>query len=228
MTHAMITAKHQKLFIPRMKFISNLFMPKQLVFFDLLKGLAQAQKEMAKLFQDLTLDFKDFESYSRKAKELEHQTDMKAHHLIDILNKTFVTPIDREDLYLLAHELDEIVDHIENVIHNIELYEVREKIPALEKFGYVIVQASHDLEELMDHFQEQKRTEYLLKLKVRIHEAEDQGDAIFQEAIQKLFREEKDPINLIKWKDILENLEQILDQYQKVSDIIEGVIVKSQ
>lgn len=203
-------------------------MPKQLVFFDLLKELAGAQTQMAKLFLELTTEFKDFHEFSKRAKELEHQTDMKTHELIDRLNKTFITPIDREDLYLLAHELDEIVDHIENVIHNIELYEIREKNPALEKFGYVIAQASHDLEELVDHFQEQKRTEYLLKLKVKIHEAEDQGDEIYQQAIQKLFKEEKDPIALIKWKDILENLEQVLDQYQRVSDIIEGVIVKSQ
>lgn len=203
-------------------------MPKQLVFFDLLKEIANSQKEMAKLFQEMTQNFKDLPSYAKRAKELEHQTDMKAHELIDKLNKTFVTPIDREDLYMLAHELDEVVDHIENVMQNLVLYEVKEKIPALEKFGYVIAQASHDLEELVDHFQEQKRTEYLLKLKVKIHEAEDQGDEIYQEAIQKLFREEKDPINLIKWKDILENLEQILDQYQKISDIMEGVIVKSQ
>src|SRR5690606_3100698 len=144
------------------------------------------------------------------------------------LNKTFITPFDREDLYLLAHELDEIVDHIENVIHNIKLYEVKESTTALEKFGFIIVQASHDLEELVDHFQEQKRTEYLLKLKVKIHEAEDQGDEVYQEAIHKLFKEEKDPVAIIKWKDLLENLEQVMDQYQKVSDLIEGVIVKSQ
>lgn len=202
-------------------------MPKQLIFFEQLKELAHFQRQMAELFKAFVQEFSNFSEYSRKAKELEHQADMKAHEIIDQLNKTFITPIDREDLYMLAHQLDEVIDLIENIIHNFELYEVKTKIPAVDKFAEIIVQASLKLEELVDHFQEQKRSDYLLQLKVSIHELEDQGDQIFQDAIHTLFKEEKDPIAVIKWKDILENMEELMDQYQSVGDIFEGVIVKA-
>lgn len=210
-----------------MSFFNRIFLPKQNIFFELLKDLAKFQVEIAFLLREFAKEFKDFSTFSQKAREIEHRADLKTHELVDKINKTFVTPIDREDLYLLAHELDELVDQIENVIHNIELYEVHTKHPALEQFTEIIVQASKDLEELIDHFQEQKQSAYLLQLKVKIHGLEDQGDLFYKEAIHDLFQNEKDPINLIKWKDILENLEKIMDQYQHVSDTIEGVIVKS-
>ena len=193
----------------------------------MLKDLARFQKEMAVLFKDFSRNVDKLDEYVAKARDLEHQADVKAHELIDLLNKTFITPIDREDLYLLAHELDEIIDLIENVIHNIQLYGMGESSEVLTKFADIIVEAGETLEELVDHFQELKRTNYLLELKVKVHGLEDQGDHVFQQAIQKLFLEEKDPVKIIKWKDILENLEEVVDQYQTTSDTIEGVIVKS-
>lgn len=77
-------------------------------------------------------DFKDFEAYTKKAKDIEHQADQKTHEIADTLNKTFITPFDREDIYLLASELDDIVDLIENVIQDVYLFNIKNKIPALE------------------------------------------------------------------------------------------------
>ena len=103
------------------------FSPKQNIFFALFKQLSDYLEEMTLLFKEFTTCFKDFEKYSQKAKEIEHQADTKIHEIVDKLNKTFITPFDREDIYLLAHEMDNIIDLIENVIHNIELYQIREK-----------------------------------------------------------------------------------------------------
>ena len=97
----------------------------------------------------------------------------------------------------------------------------------MDIFADLIVEASDNLGKLTVHFQEQKSTPHLNGLVVKIHDLEDQGDFAFQKAISQLFEEERDPASIVKWKDILENLERIMDKYQGVSDIIEGIIVKS-
>ncbi|MBI5151899.1 DUF47 domain-containing protein [Candidatus Peregrinibacteria bacterium] len=203
------------------------FLPKQTAFFDLLAGMGECLKEMAELFVKFSIDFNDFENYSRKAKEIEHKADSKAHEIIDKLNKTFITPIDREDIYLLAHELDDIIDIIENVIHNIYLYEIREKFDEIEKFAHLFKEATDDFGEILECLEKQKYEGHLLKVKIRIHELEDQGDEIFSKAITKLFKEKSDPVLIVKLKDILENLEDSMDKIQKVADVVEGIIVKS-
>lgn len=203
------------------------FLPKQLIFFDLLRQLNNYSKEIALLFEKFVASFEDFEKYSQQAKEIEHKADTKTHEIINKLNKTFITPFDREDIYLLTHELDDIVDLIENVIHNIDLYQIRKKKSAIDKFAKLITEASVSLGKLIDNLQEQKYTPYFNELMINLHDLEDQGDLVFQEAISRLFKEEKDPILVIKWKEILENLEMTMDKYQRVSDVIEGIIVKS-
>lgn len=202
------------------------FLPKQNDFFTLFKQSNDCLEEMALLFKEFTVGFKDFERYSQKAKEIEHQADAKNHEIINKLNRIFITPFDREDIYSLAHEMDDIVDLIENVIHNVELYRIKEKKSVMDNFADLIIEASDNLGKLIACFQEQKCTPHFNGLVVKIHELEDLGDVAFQKAINQLFEEERDPISVVKWKDVLENLERIMDKYQRVSDVIEGIIVK--
>lgn len=203
------------------------FLPKQMVFFDLLKELNGYKREMAILFAEFVDNFNDFEKYAGKAKEIEHRADDKAHEIIKLLNKTFVTPLDREDIYLLTKELDDIIDYIENVIHNIQLYGITEKKEAVNDFKRLILEASEVMEKLMSQLQKQKHTTEVNGLIIKIHGLEDQGDLVYQKAISRLFREEKDPVAIIKWKDIFGNLEKIMDKFQAVSDTIEGIIIKA-
>lgn len=201
--------------------------PKQIAFFDLLKALGYQSKEIASLLAEFFGNFKDFETYAKRAKDIEHEADKKSHEIVEKLNKTFITPIDREDIYMLTKELDDIVDLIENVIRDIYIYQVTEKIDAMDEFAPIIVEASEYLSQLIACLQEQKHTQKLLDLIIKIHELEDQGDIAFGKAITKLFKEETDHIKVVKLKDIIEGLEEIMDQYQAVSDTIEGIIVKS-
>ncbi|MCX6735178.1 MAG: DUF47 family protein [Candidatus Peregrinibacteria bacterium] len=205
----------------------GLFLPKQVAFFDLMVEVSDSLIEMVELLDEFSKNFKDFEKYSVRAKEIESQADQKTHAIIDKLNKTFITPIDREDIYLLAHELDDIVDLVESIIQNVHLYKITNKIDAFGEFVPVIKAAGYYLKELLLAFQKQKYSEELLGIKIKIHELEDQADVIFAKSISKLFTEEKDPINVIKFKDILENMENTMDKFQKVADIIEGILVKS-
>lgn len=205
----------------------NLFLPKEYAFADLFRELISLQKEEALLLKEFAINFNKYDYFSEKAKEIEHRADKKTHEIIDKLNKSFITPFDREDIYLLAHELDDIVDLIENVIHNINLYGIIDKRKEVIEFAKLISEASETLLELVNSIWS-KKTEYKFNdLKIKIHTLEDESDFIFQQAISNLFQNEKDTILIIKWKDILENLENILDKYQKVSDIVEGIVVKS-
>lgn len=203
------------------------FQPKQAVFFGLFKEMAQSLKDISELYFSFSKDFTNFEDYAKKAKELEHQADEKTHKIIEHLNKTFITPFDREDIYTLAQELDDIVDYIENVIHNIYLYKVKEKNPAIDKFAPLIKQGAVHVENLIQCLETMKYTDRLAAEKIAMHKLEDQGDDIFSDAISKLFNNNPDAVAIIKDKDIIERLEKIVDKYQKVSDIIEGIIVKS-
>src|SRR5437870_884047 len=112
----------------------NFFLPKQSVFFDDLNLLNSHLQRIVKLFAQFAAEFKDFDVYAKKAKEIEHDGDAKTHEIIDNLNKTFITPIDREDIYLLSHQLDDIIDLVENVINNIKLYGITSKFRGLDEF----------------------------------------------------------------------------------------------
>lgn len=208
------------------QFMSFLF-PKQPIFFELLKDLHSELEKITVLFDEFSHEFNHIEDYARRAKEIEHQADIKTHAIIDTLNKTFITPFDREDIYLLAHEFDDIVDLIENVIKFVGLYGITERIGAMAQFVPLINEATLELGKLLDSLHGQKYTEQLAQAKIHIHELEDQGDHFFSQAIGKLLREETDAIKVLKIKEILEGLEHIMDKYQKVSDIIEGIVVKS-
>jgi hypothetical protein len=206
-----------------MKFL----MPKQKIFFDHFYGISEDLKRISALFCELSERFSDFENFAVKAKKIEHDADEKSHAITDLLNKTFITPFDREDIYVLANELDDIVDLIENVIHNIYLYEITEKDTVIEGFADLMRQAANTLDSMIKELAKQKNTEAFQKAKIHIHELEDKGDNLFIKALSALFKSGKDPIFVIKMKDILEAMENTMDKFQKVGDILEGIIVKS-
>jgi hypothetical protein len=184
-------------------------------------------EEISLLFSKFADDFTDFKKYADDAHVIEKRADEKTHRLIEELNATFITPFDREDLYTLAHELDEIIDLIEDVIRNVYLYRVEKRIDAMKPFAKLISEDTARLGTMMELLSEMKHTPELLEAKIKIHNLEDDGDVIYEEAITKLFLEERDPIIVIKTKDILEQMEMIADKFQMVSDIIEGIVIKS-
>jgi predicted phosphate transport protein (TIGR00153 family) len=203
------------------------FLPKGDHFFTLFKGVSSDIQNIAAVFRDFSANFNDFEGYAKKAKDIEHSADEKTHAIVSALNKTFITPFDREDIYVLASNLDDIVDLIENVIQNVYLFNFDAKIPTLEAFTPLISAGANNIEKLMVCLEKQKYSAELAEVKADMHNLEDQGDELFNTALKNLFANHHDPIEVIKLKDILGRLEKIMDKYQKVGDIIEGIIVKS-
>jgi predicted phosphate transport protein (TIGR00153 family) len=182
---------------------------------------------MAALFSDFSANFNDFEEYAKKAKEIEHDADRKVHAIVDAINKTFITPFDREDIYMLATNLDDIVDRIESVIKTAYLYNIKKEIPVLKKFTSLIIDGADTIERMMTCLEKMKYSQELRKTKEHMHHLEDRGDELFASAIKNLFSDHHDSIEVIKVKEIIEKLERIMDKYQRVGDIIEGIIVKS-
>lgn len=202
--------------------------PKQPDFFDHFKELNSHIKDISVLFAEFADKFTDFEDYWSKAKDVEHKADSVTRSIIKELNDCFITPLDREDIYSLAERLDSIVDSIENAVQNICLYEIKERRPHVVEFSRLILSASENLDKLVHEcFQKKINTKNINEWIVKIHDLEDEGDLVFQNAMKDIFKEIKDPIEIIKWKDIYEDLENIMDQFKKVSSSTVGVIVKS-
>ena len=205
----------------------KLFLPKQPHFFEFFEEQAWQLKEMAALFVEFGKEFKDFEHYSVQAKNIEHRADKVTHKIIDALNATYLTPLDREDIYEIARRVDDIIDLLEDVIHNIYIYQPSAKLPAVEEFGRIILESSQKLAEILIHLKEQKHSDLFRSLVKRVHELEKEGDLAFEKAILYLFNNGLSPVEIIKWKDIVENMEVITDECRAVANTIEGVIIKS-
>ena len=206
-----------------MKFL----LPKEPAFGENFKEMSVCLSEITDLFKEFVVDFKDFEDYWHKAKDIEHRADAITHRVVNLLNQSFITPFDREDIYQLISDFDDIIDLIENTFHNIYLYEVPDKKPFIDEFAVLVDKATRALGALIEEtFKHQKYTDSIWKLICEIHDLEDEGDVVYHRELRRLFKEEKDPIAVIKWKDILGTLERIMDVCQKTSNTIEAIVVK--
>ena len=144
--------------------------------------------------------------------------------MIDLLNRTFVTPFDRDDMYRLASVIDDVCDHIDEAADNIDAYEVREVPEKARQQGEVIYRAAsrlHEAVELLEGFKDSKRQ------LVALRELEDEGDRLSREAIADLFRSGADPLMIIRWKDIHEQLEEAVDACENAADVLEAILVKN-
>ena len=160
----------------------------------------------------------------RDIKDLEHEGDRLTHEVVNLLNRTFVTPFDRDDMYRLAGALDDICDHVDEAAGNIVGYGVREIRPAAKAQGDVILRAASKLQEAvarLDGFKDSSRQ--LMELRT----LEDEGDRLNREAVSELFRTSQDAIAIIRWKDIHEALEEAVDACENAADVLEAIVVKN-
>jgi uncharacterized protein len=160
----------------------------------------------------------------RDIKDLEHEGDRLTHEVVNLLNRTFVTPFDRDDMYRLAGALDDICDHVDEAAGNIVGYGVREIRPAARAQGDVILRAASKLQEAvarLDGFKDSSRQ--LMELR----SLEDEGDHLNREAVSELFRTVDDAIAIIRWKDIHEALEEAVDACENAADVLEAIVVKN-
>lgn len=202
------------------------FMPKEVKFFDYLNLQAENIVKAADCFRDSVKKDCFDEETVKKIKNYEHEGDTLSHEIVDMLNRTFITPIDREDIYALANTLDDILDMINSMANRIRLYKLSTDNEHLNLFADTIDQSAQALANAVKHMHDTKRARRVLDYCIEVNRLENMGDQIREKAISNLFETEKDPIMVIKWKEIYEVAEGTLDTCEHVAKVIESILVK--
>jgi len=199
-------------------------LPKEEQYFDLFVQMTlyigDAARELKQMLSD---ERQNYSEYSQRIKRLEHACDELTHTISTKLNKSFITPFDREDIYLMSSALDDIVDLIDDAARAIIIFDIGEIRDYAHDFAGVIERMADQLREIVATLQKPKNITQRL---VEIHRLENDGDDIYHAAIAELFHEERDPLTVIKWKEIYEKLEAAVDRCENVANIIESVIIK--
>jgi predicted phosphate transport protein (TIGR00153 family) len=199
-------------------------LPQKREFYVLYSRAARNAVEIARLLVRLLDEFPANGDLLRDIKELEHEGDRLTRELVDLLNRTFVTPFDRDDIYELASALDDICDHIDEAAGNIAGYGITEIRQAARDQGQVILRSTEKLREAIERLEGFKDAERQLH---ELRELEDEGDRLNREAVSQLFKTETDAIAILRWKDIHEQLEEAVDSCENAADVLEAILVKN-
>ena len=201
------------------------FLPKEMKFFDLFDDQAAKMVESSKLFSRFTRENSFTEKSVGEMATIEHECDDITHDIIDKLNRTFITPFDREDIHAIAQEVDDVVDLIHVITKRMCLYNLKSN-PDLIQFAGLIEESVLNVAGAINCLRNTKEKEPLSKYCIEVNRLENAGDHLRDSLMAKLFKQTKDPIKVIKWKDIYQDAETVLDQCEDVANIIDSVIVK--
>ena len=197
--------------------------PREEKFYDDFKLMADQLRHGARLLEAMFAVDPPLAEKATEIKEVEHQCDFLTHEIIQRLNKTFVTPIDREDIHELAKTLDDVMDAIDNAAALIPLYRIDFIRPGARELTQVIIKQTDSIREAVEALEQKKG---VLAHAIEINRLENEADRIHKQAIGQLFDEEKDPIAVIKWKEIYDILEEATDACEDVANLLENVVVK--
>ena len=200
--------------------------PKQENFFDYFEELATKIEEGGKFFLEMTKNRDYSEAKVTRLKELEHEADVITHRTYERMHKTFLTPIDREDIYALVNKMDSIMDVIEATAIRIYMYKVKKPDDEIIKQAEILFQAIKKIKEIVHGLRDMKNSKMILDGCVEINTLENAGDVVLRTIITDLFIKEKDAIELLKWKEIFERIEEAIDVCEDVSNTVEGIVLK--
>jgi predicted phosphate transport protein (TIGR00153 family) len=201
------------------------FVPQRKEFFELYSRASANVVQIARLLSELLERFPDDGAdLTRDIKDLEHEGDRITHELVDLLNRTFVTPFDRDDMFRLAQVLDDVCDHVDEAAGYIVGYGVDSIRPQARQQGHVILRSATKLDEAVGRLEGFKDSRRQL---AELRELEDEGDRLNRDAVSELFRNERDAITIVRWKDIHEQLEEAVDACENAADVLEAILVKN-
>jgi uncharacterized protein len=164
---------------------------------------------------------------AKRIKDVEHEADLITHETIEKLNKTFVTPLDREDIHGLISSLDNILDHVEAAADKFSLYRIPEVQPDAVLLTDILIHSVKEVQHTIGKLRNLKDADLILKHCIEINRLENEGDFVYRTAIAKLFEQGGDPLNVIKWKEVYDSIEDAIDSCEDVANVIEGVTLKN-
>ncbi|MFQ6010735.1 MAG: DUF47 domain-containing protein [Nitrososphaerales archaeon] len=200
--------------------------PKEDVYYEILQTQAANLLDGATLLSEITQDFSDLAVKRRKIKEIEHKGDLIVQSIFNKLNKTFITPIDRDDLSKLAINSDDILDHIYEVINRIYLFNIKSPTDTMREFAETVHSAAREVDMTIRALKDLSQ-ETILESSRNVDQLEEKADEILNTSVALLFKKEKDVVELIKLKEIYENMEVITDVCKDAMDVIIDISIKS-
>ena len=201
-------------------------MPRDERFFELFTSVATLTAEAARILLDLFKAPPEKRHYLVESiKKLEHQADGITHELVTRLDRSFITPLDREDIHFLASRLDNVIDQIDGSARRTAIFRTEQAPQGAIILAEVIARATEQVLAAVKVL-EKGKTPVVIQACVEVKKLEEEGDAVYTEWLGRLFDEEKDPIALIKWKEIYDTLESTLDQAEDVANILESIAIK--
>jgi uncharacterized protein len=199
--------------------------PRETKFFDMFAEMTSNLMDGANVLKGLFQNYSDVPVAVQKIKDIEHKGDDMTHAVVIKLNQTFITPFDREDIHQLASALDDVLDFINSAADRLLMYKIDYAPNAALKLADVILRQSDELSKAVNLLE--KNQQKVLEHCVEVNRLENEADTITRDAIGRLFQEEKDPIQLIKIKELLEVLETATDKAEDAANVLETVILKS-
>jgi uncharacterized protein len=202
------------------------FFPKTFNFFDLFEKHVGYAVDAACLFREIVSRGPISDDAMSKMAAIEHQADDVAHTVIDQLNKTFITPFDREDIHALTKQLDDITDMVDNILNRMRVYNIIAVDKNLVEFSVVIEQSVRAVARAVGGLRHIKNSQAVFEACVEINRLENVGDTMRDRVLSELFATAKDPIMVIKWKDIYQDAETVLDVCEDVAHVVDSIMVK--
>jgi hypothetical protein len=204
--------------------LSQVFAPKDREFFDLFEEAATNNVRAADLLDQMLRGYPETKNLAREILICEQEGDRITHDVIRRLNQTFVTPIDREDIIVLASALDDIADFIEEVADYLGLYKIEAPMEQAGRLAHILLQATRQISDAMPRMRDFRDISHYT---VEINRLENDGDRIVREAVASLFEGGIDPMVVIRWKDLFERLEEAIDACERVANVLEGIVIKN-
>ena len=204
--------------MPRFRLI-----PREESFFDLFELMAQKVQQGADALVELLADYSDLDRKAGRVLDIEHEGDEITHEVMRRLNTTFITPFDREDIHHLASNLDDVLDHLEAAAEYLQLHRIEEPLPQMKSLADTLALAAKITAESMPHLRKMKGLDQYW---VEINRLENEGDRFYRRTIAELFSGDYKAMDVLKYKDIIEEIETAIDRLEDVANTIEGIVLK--
>jgi predicted phosphate transport protein (TIGR00153 family) len=204
--------------------LSQIFSPRDREFFDLFEEAGRNALQAADLLDQMLRNFPETKGLARDILICEQEGDRITHDIINRLNNTFVTPIDREDILELASRIDDVVDFTEEVADYLGLYKIEAPMEQAQRLAHILFQSTRQIVEAIPRMRDFKDISHFT---VEVNRLENEGDRVVREAIASLFDGGIDPMVVIRWKDLFERLEDAIDATEHVANVLEGIVIKN-